>query len=156
MNLSALQAHVARALTGQTVAGDGEPPGTVLAGELLVAKRRVEAASWLPRTSRSLGPDFARRFTAHARCYRPRGWNHARDDAIAFATKVSADRGLTPATRDAARYEAALALCAVPGPWLIARHLQHDPTRADGGPGSHLWWRWSRHARLRHLGFPWG
>jgi len=158
MSLHALQQQVARALTGQAdgQADSGNDPGLILASEVLVAKRRVEAASWLPRTSRTLGTDFTRRFAEHARSYRPRGWNHPRDDAIAFASLVVADRSLTQMIRNLAAYEHAQTRAAAPGPLFIAHHWQHDPARTDAGPGTHLWWRWGRRARLCHLQLPWG
>ena len=156
MSLLALQQRVARVLTGQSTSNSDDDAGLTLAGELLVAKRRVEAASWLPRTSRALGTDFTSRFAEHARHYRPRGWNHPRDDAATFAALVAADRSLTRVIRDQAVYESAQVRAAAPGPFVIAHHLQHDPTRTNARPGSHVWWRWGRRARLRHLHLPWG
>lgn len=156
MNLQALQQRVARVLTGQAARDHSDDPGLTLASELLVAKRRVEAASWLPRTSRVLGTEFTRRFAEHARHYRPRGWNHPRDDAVAFAALIAADRGLTHVIRDHAVYEGALARAAAPGPFIIVQHLQYDPTRTNARPGIHVWWRWCQRARLRHLHLPWG
>lgn len=156
MTLRTLQHQVARVLAGQTGPDEGGHAGLTLAAELLVAKRRVEAGSWLPRTARALGPTFARRFADHARRHRPRGWNPPRDDAAAFAALIASDRDLPRAIRDVAAYEQALALGAAPGPLFLVRHLHADPTRPDGRAGIHLWWRWHRRARLRHLALPWG
>lgn len=152
MSLATLQYAVACALTGREVSPDLDGHALTLAGELLVAKRRGEAAGWLPRTVDALGSDFRQRFALHARERQPSGWNHPRADAISFAETLIADRTLAGALRDLARFEQAQARAAQPGPLVLAvRFPHHSDQHAAPPAGLHLWWRWHRQARLRHL-----
>ena len=73
MTLAELQTQLARALTGHGISENLNAADLTLAAELLVAKRRLEAASWLPRTSRILGSEFARRFARFIKNHRPSG-----------------------------------------------------------------------------------
>jgi hypothetical protein len=155
MNLATLQHAVARALTCRGVSPDLDVHALTLAGELLVAKRRGEAAGWLPRTVNALGSSFRPRFAVHARERQPSGWNHPRSDAISFAETLIADRTLAGALRDLARFEQAQARSAQPCPFVIAlRFPRHSDQHAAPPTGLHLWWRWHRQARLRYLRVP--
>ena len=157
MTLAELQTQLARALTGHGMSEKLNAADLTLAAELLVAKHRIEAASWLPRTSRILGLDFARRFSAFAKNQRLTGRHHPRTDAAAFASTIAADRGLFRRTRDIAAYEEAQALAGAPGPWILTRRLQGDFHSGDFAlAGIHLWWRWSRRSHLHYVHLPWG
>ena len=156
MTLAELQTQLARALTGHGISENLNVADVTLAAELLVAKRRIEAASWLPRTSRILGSEFVRRFARFAKNHRPSGSIHPRTDAIDFASTIAADRGLPRRTRDVAAYEEAQARAGAPGPLFIAQRVQTDGTQRDDTlAGIHLWWRWSRRSHLRYVHLPW-
>lgn len=154
MTLAMIQQAVAAALTGGAITNGLDADALTLAGELLVAKRRTEAAGWLPRTARALGPSFRARFREHARAFRPAGWNHPQCDAIAFARSVIGDRSLPAAVRDLGRYEQALVRANQAGPFLIALRLPRHAGDDAPPAGLHLWWRWHRQARLISLRLP--
>jgi predicted nucleic acid-binding protein len=157
MKLRELQIQIARALAGHGISENLNATDLTLAAELLVAKRRIEAASWLPHTSRILGSEFARRFAAHAIHHRPSCRHHPRTDAAAFASMIAADRGLPRRTRDVAAFEEAQARAGAPGPLFITQRLQIDGTQRDDTlSGIHLWWRWNRRSHLRYVHLPWG
>jgi hypothetical protein len=156
MTLAELQIQLARALIGHDIHEKLNAADLTLAAELLVAKRRLEAASWLPRTSRILGSEFARRFARFAKNHRPSGRIHPRTDAIDFASAIAADRGLPRRTRDVAAYEEAQARAGAPGPLFITQRVQTNGTQRDDNlAGIHLWWRWSRRSHLHHVRLPW-
>jgi hypothetical protein len=156
MTLAELQTQLARALTGHDIHEKLNAADLTLAAELLVAKRRLEAASWLPRTSRILGSEFARRFARFIKNHRPSGRIHPRTDAIDFASAIAADRGLPRRTRDVAAYEEAQARAGAPGPLFITQRVQTNGTQRDDNlAGIHLWWRWSRRSHLHHVRLPW-
>jgi hypothetical protein len=156
MTLAELQTQLARALIGHDIHEKLNAADLTLAAELLVAKRRLEAASWLPRTSRILGSEFARRFATFVKNHRPSDSIHPRSDAAAFASAIAADRGLLRHTRDVAAYEEAQARAGAPGPLFITQRVQIDGTQRDDTlAGIHLWWRWSRRSHLHHVRLPW-
>lgn len=155
MSLATLQHAVACALTGRGVSPDLDVHALTLASELLVAKRRGEAAGWLPRTVNALGSAFRQRFAAHARERQPSGWNHPRADAISFAETLIADHTLAGAVRDLARFELAQAQAAQPGAFVITLRVpRRSDQHATPPAGLHLWWRWHHQARLRYLNVP--
>ena len=156
MKLAEMQIQLARALIGHGISENLNVADITLAAELLVAKRRIEAASWLPRTSRILGSEFARRFARFVKNHRPSGRIHPRTDAIDFANSIAADRGLPRRTRDVAAYEEAQARAGAPGPLFITQRVQTNGTQRDDNlAGIHLWWRWSRRSHLHHVRLPW-
>ena len=156
MKLAELQIQIARALIGHDIHENLNAADLTFAAELLVAKRRLEAASWLPRTSRILGSEFARRFARFVKNHRPSGRIHPRTDAIDFANSIAADRGLPRRTRDVAAYEEAQARAGAPGPLFITQRVQIDETQRDDNlAGINLWWRWSRRSHLYHVRLPW-
>ena len=156
MKLAELQIQIARALTGHDMSEKLNAADLTLAAELLVAKRRIEAASWLPRTSRILGSNFTRRFADFAKNHRPTDRHHPRTDAAAFASVIIADRGLSRRARDIAAYEDAQARAGAPGPLFITQRVQIGGRKCDDTlAGIHLWWRWSRRSHLHYLHLPW-
>ncbi len=156
MTLADVQRAVATALIGGELPEGYDHHALRLASVLLVAKRRVESAAWLPRTRAALGPSWNPRFEQHAATYRPTGWNHPRDDALAFATSVAGDPRLPRAIRDTARFEHLQARASLAEPFLASFTVRADatsPLRALAG--LHLWWRWGARGRLHHHHLRW-
>lgn len=154
--LSSLQSAIATALIGGALPLGPDHHALRLASVLLVAKRRVEAAAWLPRTREALGPAWNQRFEHHAATYRPSGWNHPRDDALGFAASIAGDPRLPRTIRDTARFEALQARATLARPFLAAFVVPRGtdgPLRSQAGV--HLWWRWRASGRLHHLCLRW-
>jgi hypothetical protein len=156
MTLADVQRAVATALIGGDLPDGYDQHALRLASVLLVAKRRVEAAAWLPLTREVLGPQWNARFELHAASYRPTGWHHPRDDAIAFADSIASDPRLPRAIRDTARFEILQARSTIAQPFLaafVAIATANSPLRSVAGV--HVWWRWSTRGRLRRFHLPW-
>lgn len=156
MTLAEVQRAVATALIGGDLPHGYDHHALRLASVLLIAKRRVEASAWLPRTRNALGPAWNARFELHAAVYRPTGWHHPRDDALAFAETIASDPRLPRAIRDTARFEVLQARSTIAQPFLaafVAPGTVNTPLRPVAGV--HVWWRWGASGRLRHFYLPW-
>jgi hypothetical protein len=156
MTLATLQSAIATALIGGELPAGHDQHALRLAGVLLMAKRRVEAAAWLPRTRDALGPAWTSRFEQHAATYRPNGWNHPRDDAMAFAASVAEDPRLPRAIRDLARFEQQQAQATIARPFYAALVVpRHAQGAARALAGVHVWWRWRASGRLHYHHLRW-
>ncbi len=156
MNLGEVQRAVATALIGGELPPGFDHQALRLASVLLIGKRRVEAAAWLPRTHEMLGPAWNTRFALHASSYRPSGWNHPRDDALAFAKQIADDPHLPRIIRDTARFETLQIRATIAQSFLAAFAVhgeENSPLNAFAGV--HVWWRWRPGGRLHHLHLRW-
>lgn len=156
MSLATLQTAITTALIGGQLPAGYDPHALRLAGVLLVAKRRVEAAAWLPRTRQIMGPAWAPHFDEHAATFRPRGWIHSRDDALAFTARIAHDHRLPRAIRDLARFEAMQTRATLARGFLcIFAMPRYSSVQLHSVAGMHFWWRWSPRGRLHHRHLRW-
>jgi hypothetical protein len=124
-------------------------------------KRLGEVAKRLPLTHQALGARFAALFWRYADTYLPSGTKKHRQDAIAFAAFIAAERPDPPWAGDLARYEAAWLQDSEPARRAVLQRFHYPVDRLAHAvamgiappvprPTLVLWLRLWSGGRLRH------